>query len=56
MIYVPIVLLALVVLWLAYNFVQGFIQGFCWEMRRSKWRKLKGVWRQCERERLRRDL
>ena len=55
MIYVPIFLLAVVCLWLSYCFVQGFIQGFREGWQRTRWRQLKGVWRQCKRENPRRE-
>ena len=54
--YVLVAIVVLVGLWLGYAFVQGFIQGFCEEMRRPRWRELKGVWRECEKENPRRNL
>ena len=36
------------VLWIAYNFVIGFIRGFRKGMERPRWRKLKHVWRLCQ--------
>lgn len=54
--YALIVAVALVSLWLGFHFVKGFIQGFREGMRQTRWRHLKGVWRQCERANPRRDL
>jgi hypothetical protein len=48
--YVLVAIVALVGLWLGYAFARGFIEGFCEEMRRSEWRELKGVWRECEKD------
>ena len=41
-------LLIPVVIWIAYNFVIGFIRGFRKGMERPRWRKLKHVWRLCQ--------
>ena len=48
MIYVWTFLLAPVVLWIAYNFVVGFVQGFKQGWQRPRWRGLKFAWRLCQ--------
>jgi hypothetical protein len=54
--HILIAIVVLIGLWLGCAFVQGFIEGFVGEMRRNRWRELRGVWRQCEKENPRRDL
>ena len=54
--YVLIAIVVLVGLWLGCAFVRGFIQGFREGMQRARWRHLRNVWRQCERENPRQDL
>ena len=43
-----LLLLIPVALWIVYDFVIGFIQGFREGMQRPRWRKLKGAWRLCK--------
>ncbi len=54
--YILFAIAVMVGLWVGYCFVQGFIQGFCEGWQRARWRRLRGVWRQCKRENPRRDL